>query len=87
MIRPTMTYRMEVAWRGREDEGIKATEKVQYQAFLQATGAIQGSRRETVNQIAAAEDIRTKPYSMIARNLERPAVSRDIYPRTWSLIE
>lgn len=50
-----------------------------------------GSRPETINQIAAVEDMRTKLYSMqtrhIARNLERPSVNRDIYPQIWSLIE
>lgn len=75
MISPIMTYGMEAAWRGREDKGIKEMEKLQYQALLKATEGTQGSKRKTINQIAAVENM-TKLHSMqtrhIARNLERP---------------
>lgn len=56
--------------------------RMQYQALLKATGGTQGSRpTTTANEIAAVQ------RRLVAKNLERPEANRDIYTRTWSLIE
>lgn len=86
MIRPIMTYGMEAGRGGMEDARLQDMEKLLYQALLKATGGIQGSKQETINQIAAVESIQAKLSSMqtrhIARNLTRPSVNRDNYPPT-----
>lgn len=85
-----MTYGMQVAWRGKTDsKQLEAMQRVQYQALLKAAGGVQGSKRGTIDHIAAVEDIMAKLESMerryAARKPERPEFNKDFHPTAWSL--
>ena len=71
------------AWRGQ-----KAWEKefgrLQYQALRKATGAVQGTASDKVNQMAGVEDVPThldnNQVRFVARQVEDPSNLGDIMP-------
>ena len=83
MIRSIATWGAELGWRGQ-----KAWEKefsqLQYQALLKATGTVQGTSAEKVNQIAGVESVdihmNNNQVRFVARCVEDPTKLGDILP-------
>ena len=83
MIRSIATWGAELGWRGQ-----KAWEKefcrLQYQALRKATGAVQGTAADKVNQMAGVEDVHThmdnNQVRFVARSVEGPSKLGDTMP-------
>ena len=70
------TWGAELGWGGRENWE-REFSRLQYQALRKATGTVQGTSAEKVNQMAGVEDVPTHldncQVRLVARSVEDPA--------------
>ena len=83
MIRSIATWGVELGWRGQK-KCEKEFSWLQYQALRKATGVVQGTSAEKVNQMAGVEDILTyldnTQVRFVAQQVEDPSKLGDMLP-------
>ena len=83
MIRSIATWGTELGWRGQKSLE-KEFSQLQYQALWKATGAVQGTSAERVNQMAGVEDVSThlnnNQVRFVARQVEDPSKVGNLLP-------
>ena len=82
MIRSIATWGAELGWRG-QTAWEREFSRLQYQALRKATGAVQGTASDQVNQMARVEDVPThldNQVRFVARQVEDPSKLGDIMP-------
>ena len=83
MIRSIARWGGELGWRGQK-AWEKEFSRLQYQALRKATGAVQGTASDKVNQMAGMEDVPThldnNQVRFVARQVEDPSKLGNIMP-------